>query len=776
MTERRATVLGYPRIGRDRELKRAVEAHWAGRLGAAELLERATTLRQANLRALAAAGLDEVPVNDFSLYDSLADLVQLFGVVPRRHRAEPGAGGGREQARLAEYFAMARGTDRAAPLEMTKWFDTNYHCLVPEIGPESAFELTADGSDTPVERVREAASLGITARPVLIGPLTFLALAKPEPGAPASFDPLSLLPRLLPLYTHVLDQLAAAGTGWVQLDEPVLAAAPSAELLAATEYALDHLAAAERRPKLLVATYFDTVARALAVLRDSRVDGVALDFTGRARSNLGLLAGAGGLPGKRLLAGVVDGRNVWINDLADSERLLDSLDELAGEVVVSTSCSLLHVPLDANRETELDPQVRAWLAFAEQKLDEVTALAHMDTGDAGRRQRILAANSAALAARQASALVRNPAVRERAAAVEAADLHRPHRAAERIGAQRARLALPLLPTTTIGSFPQTGELRAARAALSTGRLSATHYDKRIAAEIEHVVRFQEELGFDVLVHGEPERADMVQYFAEQLDGFLVTRHGWVQSYGTRCVRPPILVGDVARPRPMTVRWSAYAQSLTDRPVKGMLTGPVTMLAWSFVRDDLPLDQTARQVALALRDEVADLEAEGIAIIQVDEPALRELLPAGTEDRREYLRWAVEAFRLSTSGIRDETQVHTHMCYAEFDDIIDAIADLDVDVISLEAARSRMEIAAQLTRPGHDYAVGPGVYDIHAPRVPSTEEMTERLRDALTHLPAERLWVNPDCGLKTRSEEQVRAALANMVRAAAEVRAALVPTP
>ncbi|MEV0580759.1 5-methyltetrahydropteroyltriglutamate--homocysteine S-methyltransferase [Streptomyces sp. NPDC050392] len=756
-----ATVYGYPRQGPDRELKKAVEGYWKGRVTADALREQAAALRRANWRELAAAGLGELPTGDFSLYDHVLDTSVMVGAVPERHRAAVAADP------LDGYFAMARGSRDAAPLEMTKWFDTNYHYLVPELGPDTVF--TAD-SARQVAEFREAADLGLTGRPVLVGPVTYLLLAKAAPGTPADFDPLSLLDRLLPVYAEVLADLRAAGAGWVQLDEPALVQDRTPAELDAVARAYRLLGGADDRPKLLVASYFGRLGEALPVLARTPVEGLALDFTESGAANLADLAAAGGLPGKRLVAGIVSGRNIWINDLEKSLATLGTLLGLAGRVDVSASCSLLHVPLDAAAERGTDPQILRWLAFARQKTTELVVLARGLTHGTGAIAAELAANRAALASRAGSALTRDPAVRARAAAVTDAHGRRSHPYAERSPLQRAHLGLPPLPTTTIGSFPQTDELRTARADLRAGRLDGPGYDKRIEAEIREVIAFQEETGLDVLVHGEPERNDMVQYFAEQLTGYLATRHGWVQSYGTRYVRPPVLAGDISRPDPMTVRWTSYAQSLTARPVKGMLTGPVTMLAWSFVRDDQPLAETARQVALALRDEVADLEAGGTSVIQVDEPALRETLPLRSAEHAAYLAWATEAFRLTTGGVRPETQIHTHMCYAEFGDIIRAIDELDADVISLEAARSHMEVARELADHGYPREAGPGVYDIHSPRVPSAEEAAALLRTGLDALGTERLWANPDCGLKTRGWPETRASLVNLVAAARTVRA------
>ncbi|MFJ9610586.1 5-methyltetrahydropteroyltriglutamate--homocysteine S-methyltransferase [Kitasatospora sp. NPDC101176] len=756
----RATTHGYPRQGRDRELKKAVEGYWKGAVTADALLATAADLRRENWLQLAEAGVHEVPTGDFSLYDHVLDTTVAVGAVPARHRAAVDADP------LDGYFAMARGTQEVAPLEMTKWFDTNYHYLVPELGPDTVF--TAD-PDHQVAQLREALGLGHDARPVLVGPVTYLLLAKPAPGVAEDFQPITLLDRLLPVYARLLAELQAAGAQWVQLDEPALVQDRTPAELNAAARAYRELGALTSRPRLLVASYFDRLGAALPVLAAAPVEGLALDFTGPAAANLDDLAAVGGLPGKRLVAGVVDGRNIWINDLEKSLATLATLLGLAGGVDVATSCSLLHVPLDATAERDLDPQIARWLAFARQKTAETALLARGLREGTGAIAADLAANRADLASRAGSPITRDPAVRARAAAVTAADARRPQAYPQRAEAQRARLGLPLLPTTTIGSFPQTTELRTARADLAAGRIDADGYRGRIEAEVREVIAFQEKAGLDVLVHGEPERNDMVQYFAEQLTGYLATRHGWVQSYGTRYVRPPVLAGDISRPHPMTVDWFRYAQGLTDRPVKGMLTGPVTMLAWSFVRDDQPLADTARQVALALRDEVVDLEAAGAAVVQVDEPALRETLPLRAADRPAYLAWATEAFRLATSGVRADTQVHTHMCYAEFGAVMTAIDDLDADVISLEATRSHMQVAGELAAAGYPREVGPGVWDIHSPRVPGTEEAVELLRAGLAAIPAERLWVNPDCGLKTRGWPETRASLDRLVGAARRLR-------
>jgi 5-methyltetrahydropteroyltriglutamate--homocysteine methyltransferase len=770
----RATVHGFPRIGDRRELKTATEGYWAGRVPAEELEATARELRRQTWTFLRDAGLDQVPSNHFSLYDQVLDTCVLVGAVPPRYRD---AGG---EVDLDTYFAMARGRADATAMEMTKWFDTNYHYLVPELGP--GVELRLAARPKPLAELAEARELGLTTRPILLGPVTFLLLGKSAatggPGASSlgprsepstGFDRLRLLDPLLEVYAELLDELEAAGAEWVQLDEPAFVQDRSPAELDALGRAYDRLGGASARPRLLVSSYFDHLGDALGVLCGTPVDGIGLDLTRDGTRNLELLAAAGGIGDRTLVAGVVDGRNVWVNDLERSLSTLATLLGLAGEVVVSTSCSLQHVPIDLDAEETLDPEVRPWLAFARQKVAEVVTLARGLAEGTGAIAGELEANRRVLAARRRSTRTSDPAVRRRLEAVGEPDLHRASPYEVREKAQRARLGLPPLPTTTIGSFPQTGEVRKARAARRRGELDEAGYTERMRREIAEVVRIQDELGLDVLVHGEPERNDMVQYFGEQLDGVAVTELGWVQSYGTRYVRPPIVFGDLSRPAPMTVGWLTYAQSLTRRPVKGMLTGPVTMLKWSFERDDQPREATAHQLALAIRDELADLEAAGIGVIQVDEPALREALPLRRDRRQAYLDWAVDAFRLATAGVADETQIHTHMCYSEFGEILPAIDGLDADVTSIEAARSRMELVRDLEQAGYGREIGLGVYDIHSPRVPPPDEMATLLTEALEAVRPSRLWVNPDCGLKTRDYPEVLASLRNMVQAARTVR-------
>jgi len=747
-----ATITGSPRIGPRRELKRATEGYWAGRTSRSELETVAATLRRDTWSQLVAAGLDSVPVNTFSYYDQVLDTTTLLGALPARVQGISDD--------LDRYFAAARGTGDIAPLEMTKWFDTNYHYIVPEIGPKTSFSLHPEKV---LAELKEARDQGVPARPVIVGPLTFLLLSKAVDGGGA---PIERLDEVVPLYAELLGLLADNGAEWVQLDEPVLVTDISADATALAERVYNELGSVKKRPAIHVATYFGDPGNALPALARTPVEAIGVDLVYGANT---AVASVPELAGKTLVAGIVDGRNIWRTDLESALGKLASLLGSAETVAVSTSCSTLHVPYSLEPETDLDDALRSWLAFGAEKVHEVATLARAlkDGRDAVADE--ITASNAAVVSRKKDPRLRNNQVRARIDSITASGKHRGP-AAERRDAQNARLHLPPLPTTTIGSFPQTVEIRKARAALVAGEIDEAEYTRRMQAEVADVIKLQEQLGLDVLVHGEPERNDMVQYFAEQLDGFFATKNGWVQSYGSRCVRPPVLYGDVTRQHPMTVDWAKYAQSLTDKPVKGMLTGPVTILAWSFVRDDQPLADTANQVALAIRDETVDLQAAGIAVIQVDEPALRELLPLRDADKQAYLDWAVGSFRLATSGVADSTQIHTHLCYSEFGEVIGAIADLDADVTSIEAARSHMEVLDDLNSIGFSNSVGPGVYDIHSPRVPSTDEIAKSLRAALKAVPAERLWVNPDCGLKTRNPDEVSASLTNLVAATKEVRA------
>jgi 5-methyltetrahydropteroyltriglutamate--homocysteine methyltransferase len=759
-----ATIPGYPRIGKRRELKRALEGFWSGKRAAADVERVAAEVRRGTWQAQAAAGVDLVPVNDFSLYDHVLDATALVGAVPPRF-AWDGA-----TVDLDTLFAMARGGLRgntARAMELTKWFDTNYHYLVPELAADQTFRRA---SDKPFAELAEAQALGVPAKPVLLGPVTLLLLAKTHD---AGADSLSLLDRLLPVYAAVIARLAAAGAEWIALDEPALVLDRSADELAAVTRAYSTLAAAKGSAKLLVQTAYGHVGEAYPTLTALPVDGLGLDLV-RGRENLELMARHGFPADKWLAAGVVDGRNVWTNDLSASLELLGRLQAYVPpeRLMVSASCSLLHVPYDVGLEEELPPEIRPWLAFAEQKLEEIVTLTTALNAGESAVAEALAANRAVIAAAAASPLRRNEAVRQRLAQLPANADRRARPYAERAGLQGERLNLPPLPTTAIGSFPQTSEIRTTRQAADAHELSAEAYETFLEEQIADVIARQEALGLDVLVHGEPERNDMVQYFGEQLDGFAFTHHGWVQSYGSRYVRPPILYGDVARPAPITVRWATFAQSLTERPVKGMLTGPVTILNWSFVRDDQPRSQTCRQIALAIRVDVSDLDAAGIKFVQIDEPALREGLPLRRADWEAYLRWAVECFRLAAAGARPETQIQTHMCYSEFGEIFPDITALDADVLLIEHARSDEELLEVFRMGGYDKGIGPGIYDVHSPRVPDVPELARTLRAVLTVLPPHQVWVNPDCGLKTRKPEEAWPALENMVAAAREVRKSL----
>ncbi|MDQ0507545.1 5-methyltetrahydropteroyltriglutamate--homocysteine S-methyltransferase [Xanthobacter agilis] len=767
--------LGTPRIGPRRELKAALESYWSGKTREADLLEAAATLRAANWARQKAHGITIIPSNDFSLYDQVLDTSVMVGAIPELY----GWRGGKVP--LAVYFAMARGADGAqaepacshapAPVqgvpaqEMTKWFDTNYHYMVPEFMPGQRFELA---SLKAVDEYREAKALGYETRPVLLGPITFLKLGKSkEPD----FDTLSLLGNLLPVYVDVLRRLAANGAEWVQIDEPclVLDLDPAARDALRRTYA--SIAHALPNLKIMLAAYFGALDDNLELALSLPVAGLHLDLA-RAPEQLDAVAEKA-RPGLVLSLGAIDGRNVWRANLpAVVERLRKVVAKRGTDhVQLAPSCSLLHVPIDLELETDLDPDLKSWLAFSVQKMDELCVLSAALSGDETRVKDALEASAAAAAARRTSPKVHHPAVAARIEAVTAEMATRKSAFAARAEVQRRRLDLPAFPTTTIGSFPQTSEVRKARSDHAKGALSDDAYASFLREETARAVRWQEEIGLDVLVHGEFERNDMVQYFGEQLSGFAFTRHGWVQSYGSRYVRPPILFGDVARPAPMTVEWWRYAQSLTTKPLKGMLTGPVTILNWSFVRDDIPRGTACRQIALAIRDEVQDLEAAGAAMIQIDEAALREGLPLRRRQWGEYLQWAVACFHLCTSGVADETQIHTHMCYSEFNDIIDAIGAMDADVISIETSRSKMELLDAFTSYKYPNEIGPGVYDIHSPRVPAVSEMTDLVARARQRLDDSQIWINPDCGLKTRRWEEVRPALVNMVAAAREIRAA-----
>ncbi len=756
--------LGYPRMGEARELKFALERFWRGEIGADELERTGKALRARNWQAQKDAGMDLVTVGDFAFYDHMLNHIQLLGCEPARF------GFGNEDE-LTRHFTMARGQISAHEagcgcgshstwaLEMTKWFDTNYHYLVPEFHADTAFRL---GSERLFGEVAEAQALGHAVKAVLVGPLTFLYLGKSKV---ADFDRLSLLEKLLPVYGDILARLRQQGVEWVQIDEPILGLDLPDAWRNAFEPAYNRLNAAGA--KLLLATYFSPLQENLSLACKLPVAGLHVDAV-RAPQELAQVADW--LPAHKLLSvGIVDGRNVWRADLDAALAVLKPLAERS-QLALAPSCSLLHVPLDLNLEAALDPELKSWLAFARQKLDELVVLKAALQQDEGAVAGKLEEARRALAARRASPRVHCAPVKQRAASLDPGADRRDSPFPIRQAKQRARFKLPAYPTTTIGSFPQTPEIRAARAAFKRGELSAQAYEAAMKQEIAHAVKIQEELGLDMLVHGEAERNDMVEYFGEQLEGFTFTQHGWVQSYGSRCVKPPIIFGDVSRPRPMTVEWARYAQSLTDKPMKGMLTGPVTILQWSFVRDDQPRSETCLQIALAIRDEVTGLEAAGIPAIQIDEPAIREGLPLRRAQWKDYLAWAVRAFRVSASGVADETQIHTHMCYSEFNDILPDIAAMDADVITIETSRSDMELLRGFGEFKYPNEIGPGVWDIHSPRVPGTEEMARLLQKAAAVIPPENLWVNPDCGLKTRGWTETLAALGNMVEAARQLRA------
>jgi len=741
-------VLGFPRIGRQRELKSALEGFWKGTLSETELLSTARSLRERHWIQQQAAGITIIPSNDFSLYDQVLDALVLVGATPTRF--------GTGDVTLQRYFAMARNSSEQTAMEMTKWFDTNYHYLVPEWSADLSFQVDTRKL---LGEIDEARRLGIATRPVLIGPVTLLRLGKSVDGS----DPMALLPKLLEAYRTVVKKLSDAGVEWVQMDEPSLVTDLPASSLDAYRKAYAELAKAP--VKLMLTTYFGALEENLPLAVSLGTAGLHIDAV-RAPQQIDTVAAALG-PNQVLSLGCVDGRNIWRSNLAELSSVIDKLQKTLGpaRLQLAMSCSLLHSPYDTVDERTLDPRIKSWLAFSQQKLEELTALSLGSEAAAVA----FAENELRVADRAVAESSTDPAVRAAVASLEQEHFKRKSTYIDRAKVQRSKLKLPLLPTTTIGSFPQTAEVRQRRAAHRKGLLDNVAYEQFLQQQTEDCIRRQEAIGLDVLVHGEFERNDMVKYFGEQLSGYAFTQHGWVQSYGSRCVAPPIIWGDVSRPAPMTVRWSAYAQSLTDRPMKGMLTGPVTMLQWSFVRDDIPRPDVCRQIALAIRDEVADLEVAGIAVIQVDEPAFREGLPLRHADWAGYLDWAVACFRLATCCVRDDTSIHTHMCYSEFNDIMPAIADMDADAISIETTRSRMELLDAFGQGGYPAEIGPGVWDIHSPRVPDTQEMVALLGLARQRLADWQIWVNPDCGLKTRRWEEVRPALKNLVDAAWEVR-------
>ncbi|GER45758.1 5-methyltetrahydropteroyltriglutamate--homocysteine methyltransferase [Striga asiatica] len=757
-------IVGYPRMGPKRELKFALESFWDGKSSAEDLEKVAADLRASIWKQMSEAGIKYIPSNTFSYYDQVLDTTAMLGAVPPRYNW-PG-----NEIGFSTYFSMARGNASVPAMEMTKWFDTNYHFIVPELGPDVKFSYA---SHKAVNEYNEAKALGIDTVPVLIGPVTYLLLSKPAKGVEKTFSLLSLLDKILPIYKEVIAELKAAGASWIQFDEPTLVLDLESHKLEAFTKAYAELESSLSGLNVLIETYFaDVPAAAYKTLTSlSAVSGFGFDLV-RGTQTLDLIKG--GFPsGKYLFAGVVDGRNIWANDLAASLATLQSLEGIVGKdkLVVSTSSSLLHTAVDLVNETKLDQEIKSWLAFAAQKVVEVNALAKALAGQ--KDEAFFSANAAAQASRKSSPRVTDEAVQKAAAALKGSDHRRATNVSARLDAQQKKLNLPILPTTTIGSFPQTIELRRVRREYKAKKISEEDYIKAIKEEINKVVKLQEELDIDVLVHGEPERNDMVEYFGEQLSGFAFTANGWVQSYGSRCVKPPIIYGDVSRPKPMTVFWSTAAQSMTKRPMKGMLTGPVTILNWSFVRNDQPRFETCYQIALAIKDEVEDLEKAGITVIQIDEAALREGLPLRKSEHAFYLDWAVHSFRITNVGVEDTTQIHTHMCYSNFNDIIHSIIDMDADVITIENSRSDEKLLS-VFREGVKYGagIGPGVYDIHSPRIPSTEEIADRINKMLAVLETNILWVNPDCGLKTRKYTEVKPALENMVSAAKLLRTQL----
>ncbi|KAI0661046.1 cobalamin-independent methionine synthase [Cubamyces menziesii] len=754
-----SSVLGFPRIGANREVKKAVEAYWAGKLSADELTKAAADVKKASWTSLKERGVNLIPSGDFTLYDHVLDHSAAFNVIPKRYL-------GKGLSPLDVYFAMGRGRQAdgvdVPASEMKKWFDSNYHFVVPEFSEETEFKLNFNKA---LEEYREAKDLGIETRPVVLGPVTFLALGKPAKEARAGFQPISLLPQLIPVYKQLLAALKDAGAESVQIDEPILVLDSAA--LYEKQFAQAYAELAPVSPKLVLTTYYGRLDSNLSFVAKLPVAGLHIDLD-RAPGQLDEVIAAVKPTNLILSLGVVSGRNIWKTDFQAALKLGQSALEALGKdrVIIASSSSLLHTPVSLAAETKLTPEQKDWFAFALEKASEISVIAAALSGSQDAKvAEAVEANKVSIAKRREFERNSDATVRNRVAAITPDMLERKSPFSVRKEIQQKQLNLPKFPTTTIGSFPQTKEIRQARAKLNKGELSQEEYEKFIEKEIENVVRFQERIGLDLLVHGEPERNDMVQYFGEQLEGFVFTQNGWVQSYGSRYVRPPIIVSDVSRPKPMTIRWSSYAQSLTSKPMKGMLTGPVTILNWSFPRADISRELQCKQLALALRDEVVDLEKAGIKAVQVDEPALREGLPLRKADWDAYLSWALPSFKIATAGVTDALQTHSHFCYSDFDDIFPSIQALDADVISIEASKSDMKLLNTFKHYGYSNQIGPGVYDIHSPRVPSEEEIKERLAAMLAILPGELLFVNPDCGLKTRGWKETEASLVNLVNAA-----------
>ncbi len=750
-------ILGYPEIGDKRELKKAIESFWRGETTEDELTLAAANIKNKNWKLLKNEGIDLIPSNDFTLYDQMLDMSCLLGNIPERF-------GKHDKVDLDLYFRMARGKSAAGnsdikPCEMTKWFNTNYHYIVPELSVDTNFKLS---SDKIFNEFNEALEIGILTKPVLIGPITYLMLSKNY--SDEKFDNLQLLGKIIPVYLEIIKRLGELGAEWIQLDEPILSTDISSPLRNKLEYTYS-VFNARSKVKLMVADYFGNLEENLSTIANLNVNAIHVDASADEILDIAnIIKGSG----KLLSIGIVNGQNIWANDLEASRKVLSEAADIMGKqnIMVAASSSLKFVPVSVEYETNMDDEIKSWLSFAKEKVKEISVLSKIvgdNTDDTAAR--LLKMNSDIISSRKNHLLSNNPDVRKRCANIAGSDFNRKSPYTVRAAKQRAILNLPKLPTTTIGSFPQTKEIRKIRSDFKKGNINKADYDNFIAKEIKRVISFQEKIEIDVLVHGEPERNDMVEYFSDMLNGFMFTQNGWVRSYGTRCVKPPVIYGDVSRKTPMTVKWTTFAQSLTKKPVKGMLTGPITMIQWSFVRDDQPLSQTAVQIALSIRDEVLDLQKAGIRVIQIDEPALREGLPLHRDMRDDYLKWAINSFKLAANGVSDVTQIHTHMCYSEFNDIIRSIADMDTDVISVEASRSNMELLNAFVDFEYPNEIGPGIYDIHSPRVPSVEEIVSLIKKAMNAISPDRLWVNPDCGLKTRGWKETTEALSNMIEAA-----------
>jgi 5-methyltetrahydropteroyltriglutamate--homocysteine methyltransferase len=765
----KSAVLGYPRIGAMRELKKSLEAFWKGAITKEELDKQAQTIRLNNWNKMKEANIDFIPSNDFSYYDQILDLSCLLGNIPARYNFSG------ESIDSNTYFLMARGKSLNASIanqaaqEMTKWFDTNYHYMVPEFSENTNFSIK---SSKIFDDYNEAKALGIQTRPVLVGPVTYLSIGK-DYSTVKNFNKFSLLDNLLKTYKDILTKLSKSGAEWVQIDEPIASLELNNEQKNALKQAYNYFSQEVPQIKIMFTTYFDAMKENSDLIANLPVSGLHIDATKSNESELVRIAKI--LPKDTLLSvGIVNGRNIWINNYETSLNTIQKAKDIVGEdrLIIASSCSLLHSPVSLKPEEKLNPEIKQWLSFAEEKLTEINDLVRLSNNE---NKEALTKNQAKIQNRQSSKIIHNEAVQNRLSKISDKDFNRQSGFSQRINIQATELKLPALPTTTIGSFPQTNEVRQARAKFKSGELTAAQYEQFLKEETKACIDKQHDLDIDVLVHGEFERNDMVEYFGEQLDGFCFTQFGWVQSYGSRCVKPPVIFGDISRPKAMTVNWSTYAQSLTKKPMKGMLTGPVTILKWSFVRDDQPWKDTAYQIALAIRDEVQDLEAAGIKIIQIDEAAFKEAQPLRKSDWNSYLEWAVNAFRLCSSGVKDKTQIHTHMCYSEFNEIIESIANMDADVISIETSRSKMELLDAFVKFNYPNDIGPGVYDIHSPAIPSKESILTLVEKAKAVIPVERLWINPDCGLKTRQWEEVLPALQHMVDAAKESRIKVLET-